>query len=72
MASDDNIALIKLVLRRHMAIFERCADCTPLVGILRANNMIDEYKYQHITGISKTTIERNRYVAVNGLLDTHA
>ena len=65
MASDDDIALIKLVLRRHMAIFERCSDCTPLVGILRANNMIDEYKYQHITGIPKTSIERNRCVAVD-------
>ena len=62
MASDDSISLIKLVLRRHVAIFERCADCTPLVGILRDNNMIDEYKYQHITGIPKTTIERNRFV----------
>ena len=62
MASEnDNSALIKLVLRRHVAIFERCADCTSLVGILRANNMIDEYKYQYIT-TQRTSIERNRCV----------
>ena len=61
MGSDDNISLIQLVLRRHVAIFERCADCTPLIGILRANNMINEYKYQYII-VQKTPIERNRCV----------
>ena len=61
MASED-ISVIKLVLRRHVAIFERCADCTPLLGLLRANKMIDEYKYQHISA-QRTPIERNRYAA---------
>ena len=59
MASDD-ISVIKLVLRRHVAIFERCADCAPLLGLLRANKMIDEYKYQYISA-QRTPIERNRY-----------
>ena len=61
MASENNIALIKLVLRKHVDVFERCADCTPLVRILRGNNMIDEYKYQYITA-QRTSIERNRCV----------
>ena len=57
-----DVSVIKLVLRRHVAIFERCADCTPLLGLLRANKMIDEYKYQHISA-QRTPIERNRYDA---------
>ena len=61
MASVD-ISVIKLVLRRHVPVFEWCADCTPFLGLLRANKMIDECKYQHISA-QRTSIERNRYAA---------
>ena len=59
MASEVDTSLMKLVLRRHVGIFERCEDCTPLLGLLRANNMIDEWKYQHINA-QRTSIEKNR------------
>ena len=40
MASEDSIE--SLVLRRHAEIFVQCSDCTPILGVLRANNVINE------------------------------
>ena len=64
MASDDDISQIEsLVLRRHAEIFVRCSDCTPLLGVLRANNIINEVEYQRIKA-KQTSLERNGYVII--------
>ena len=63
MASEDDIPPIEseiesLVLRRHAEIFVRCSDCTPVLGVLRANNIINEVEYQRIKA-KQTSIEKN-------------
>ena len=59
MASGDEIE--SLVLRRHAKLFVQCPDCTPLLGVLRANDVINEMEYQRISA-KQTTIEKNGYV----------
>ena len=63
MASGDDISSIEsLVLRRHAEIFIQCPDCTPLLGVLRANNVINEVEYQRINA-KPIVIEKNGYVS---------
>ena len=65
MASGDDISTMEsLVLRRHVELFVQCPDCTPLLGILRANNVINEVEYQRISA-KQTAIEKNGYVRRN-------
>ena len=59
MASDDSVE--SLVLRRHAGIFVQCPDCTPLLGVLRANNVISELEYQRIKA-KQTSIDKNGFV----------
>ena len=59
--NDYNIIAVTLALQRHAEEFERCEDCTPVLDLLRANNVISEWSYQQISTL-KTPIERNRYV----------
>ena len=62
MASGDHTSTIEsLVLRRHAGVFEQCPDCTPLLGVLRANDVINEVEYQRINA-KQTTVEKNGYV----------
>ena len=66
MATGSNSSAIEsLVLRRHAELFaigqEHCqmfTDCTPLLGVLRANYVINEMEYQRINA-KQTAIEKN-------------
>ena len=62
---DDSSSIESLVLRRHAELFVQCPDCTPLLGVLRANNVINEVEYQRISA-KQTTVEKNGYVIKNG------
>ena len=64
MASEDDIPSIESsVLRKHAEIFVRCSDCTPVLGVLRANNIINEVEYQRVKA-KQTSIEKNGCVIV--------
>ena len=58
MASDDRDSIESLVLRRHTELFVTCLDCTPILGVLRANDIINEVEYQRIKA-KQTSIEKN-------------
>ena len=61
---------IKLTLQRHVEEFEKCDDCVPVLGLLRANNIINEWNYQQINA-QKTPIERNRYIVTDSYIHNY-
>ena len=59
MAAHPSNKEAELVLRRHYEKFEKCGDCTVILGSLRARNMITQWEQQQLQA-ERTAIERNR------------
>ena len=69
MTSDDRDSIESLALRRHAELFASCSDCTPILGVLRANNVINEVEYQRIKA-KQTSIEKNGCVSYSYITTT--
>ena len=69
MASEESIE--SLVLRKHAETFVQCSDCTPILGVLRANNVINEVEYQRIKA-KQTSIEKNGCVKLTILINIYS